>query len=51
MTTEVSEQHKSKRQLLEMIEQKDLEIADKNAAIKIYLDKIVMFFFICEFCL
>ncbi|XWS16718.1 hypothetical protein CRYUN_Cryun33cG0001800 [Craigia yunnanensis] len=41
LTTEVSELHKSKRQLLEMIEQKDLEIADKNDAIKIYLDKIV----------
>ncbi|XP_022717640.1 nuclear-pore anchor [Durio zibethinus] len=41
LTTEVSELHKSKRQLLEMIEQKDLEIADKNAAIKTYLDKIV----------
>ncbi|XWS27642.1 hypothetical protein CRYUN_Cryun26dG0135800 [Craigia yunnanensis] len=41
LTTEVSELHKSKRQLLEMIEQKDLEIADKSAAIKTYLDKIV----------
>ncbi|XP_021299554.1 nuclear-pore anchor isoform X2 [Herrania umbratica] len=41
LTMEVSELHKSKRQLLEMIEQKDLEIADKNAVIKTYLDKIV----------
>ncbi|XVE53404.1 hypothetical protein DITRI_Ditri03aG0000200 [Diplodiscus trichospermus] len=41
LTTEVSELHKSKRQLLELIEQKDLEIADKNSAIKTYLDKIV----------
>ncbi|GMJ10522.1 TRANSLOCATED PROMOTER REGION, nuclear pore anchor [Hibiscus trionum] len=41
LTTEVSELHKSKRQLLEMIEQKDSEIADKNATIKAYLDKIV----------
>ncbi|XVE99034.1 hypothetical protein REPUB_Repub03eG0161700 [Reevesia pubescens] len=41
LTIEVSELHKSKRQLLEMIEQKDLDIADKNAAIKSYLDKIV----------
>ncbi|OMO77802.1 Tetratricopeptide, MLP1/MLP2-like protein [Corchorus olitorius] len=41
LTTEVSELRKSKRQLLDMIEQKDLEIADKNAAIKTYLDKII----------
>ncbi|EOY14280.1 Nucleoprotein TPR, putative isoform 1 [Theobroma cacao] len=41
LTIEVSELHKSRRQLLEMIEQKDSEIADKNAVIKTYLDKIV----------
>ncbi|OMO68924.1 Tetratricopeptide, MLP1/MLP2-like protein, partial [Corchorus capsularis] len=41
LKTEVSELRKSKRQLLDMIEQKDLEIADKNAAIKTYLDKII----------
>lgn len=28
-----------------MIEQKDSEIADKNATIKAYLDKIVNFYF------
>ncbi|PON79571.1 Nucleoprotein TPR/MLP [Trema orientale] len=40
-TTEVSELHKSKRQLIELLEQKDLEISEKNATIKSYLDKIV----------
>lgn len=34
-----------------MIELKDLEIADKNSTIKTYLDKIVIFFFICRFSL
>ncbi|KAL4271644.1 hypothetical protein GQ457_13G000510 [Hibiscus cannabinus] len=41
LRTEASELHKSKRQLLEMIEQKDSEISDKNTTIKAYLDKIV----------
>ncbi|GLT72528.1 hypothetical protein SLA2020_444550 [Shorea laevis] len=41
LKTEASELHKSKRQLLEMIEQKDLEISEKNATIESYLDKIV----------
>lgn len=38
---EVAEHQKSKRQLLELVEQKDIEIAEKNATIKSYLDKIV----------
>ncbi|KAF5728160.1 nuclear-pore anchor isoform X1 [Tripterygium wilfordii] len=41
LTREVSELHKSKRQLIELVEQKDLEISEKNATIKSYLDKIV----------
>lgn len=41
LATEVSELHKSKRQLIEMVAQKDLEISEKNATIKSYLDKIV----------
>ncbi|KAK4595107.1 hypothetical protein RGQ29_018748 [Quercus rubra] len=41
LATEVSELHKSKRQLIEMVEQRDLEISEKNATIKSYLDKIV----------
>ncbi|XP_042520099.1 nuclear-pore anchor [Macadamia integrifolia] len=41
LSTEVSELHKSKRQLLELLEQKDIEIGEKNATIKSYLDKIV----------
>lgn len=41
MSTEESELHKSKRQLLELLEHKDLEISEKNATIKSYLDKIV----------
>ncbi|KAG6675327.1 hypothetical protein I3842_15G095500 [Carya illinoinensis] len=41
LTTEVSELHKSKRQLIELVEQKDLEISEKNATFKSYLDKIV----------
>ncbi|KAB1204460.1 Nuclear-pore anchor [Morella rubra] len=40
LTAEVSELHKSKRQLIELVEQKDLEISEKNAATKSYLDKI-----------
>ncbi|XP_010260814.1 PREDICTED: nuclear-pore anchor isoform X2 [Nelumbo nucifera] len=41
LSIEASELHKSKRQLLELLEQKDLEIGEKNATIKSYLDKIV----------
>ena len=41
MTTEMSELHKSKRQLMELLEQKDSEISEKNANIKSYLEKIV----------
>ncbi|XP_024018829.1 nuclear-pore anchor isoform X2 [Morus notabilis] len=41
LKTEVSEFHKSKRQLLELVEQKDSEISEKNLTIKSYLDKIV----------
>ncbi|KAJ4836929.1 hypothetical protein Tsubulata_022036 [Turnera subulata] len=41
LTTEVAELHKSKRQLLELVEQKDSEISEKNATINSYLDKIV----------
>ena len=45
MSIEDSELHKSKRQLLELLEHKDLEISEKNATIKSYLDKIVSFNF------
>ncbi|XP_058765281.1 nuclear-pore anchor-like isoform X3 [Vicia villosa] len=38
---EVSELHKSKRQLIELNEQKDLELSEKNTTIRSYLDKIV----------
>lgn len=41
LNTELSELHKSKRQLLELIEHKDLEISEKDSTIKSYLDKIV----------
>lgn len=41
LTIEASEIHKSKRQLIELFEQKDVEISEKNATIKTYLDKIV----------
>ncbi|KAM3731717.1 hypothetical protein ACB098_11G003200 [Castanea mollissima] len=41
LATEVSELHKSRRQLIELVEQRDLEISEKNATIKSYLDKIV----------
>ncbi|CAN6457286.1 unnamed protein product [Victoria cruziana] len=41
LSLQVSELHKSKRQLLEVIEQKDIEINDKTALAKSYLDKIV----------
>ena len=38
--------HKSKRQLIELVEQKDLEISEKNATFNGYLDKIVSFFWL-----
>ncbi|CAM8980267.1 unnamed protein product [Rhodiola kirilowii] len=41
MMAEVSEHQKAKRQLMELVEQKELEISEKNAMIKTYLDKIV----------
>ncbi|GAU38033.1 hypothetical protein TSUD_274360 [Trifolium subterraneum] len=41
LKTELSELHKSKRQLIEVNEQKDLEISEKNTTIRSYLDKIV----------
>ncbi|KAI4323302.1 hypothetical protein L6164_022918 [Bauhinia variegata] len=41
LKNEVGELHKSKRQLIELVEQKDLELTEKNATIKSYLDKIV----------
>ncbi|KAK1257262.1 Nuclear-pore anchor [Acorus gramineus] len=41
LSVEVSELHKSKRQLLELVELKDAEIGDKNGLIKDYVDKIV----------
>lgn len=41
LTTEMSELHKSKRQLMELLEHKDSEISEKNSTIKSYLEKIV----------
>ncbi|KAL8134769.1 nuclear-pore anchor isoform X1 [Apium graveolens] len=41
LNTESSEFHKSKRQLLELLEQKNIEISEKNVTMKSYLDKIV----------
>ncbi|XAR59903.1 hypothetical protein NMG60_11015913 [Bertholletia excelsa] len=41
LSTEASELRKSKRQLIELVERKDLEISEKNSANKGYLDKIV----------
>ncbi|XP_059661908.1 nuclear-pore anchor isoform X2 [Cornus florida] len=41
LSMEASEFHKSKRQLIELLEQKDLDISEKNATMKSYLDKIV----------
>lgn len=41
LSTEASELHKSKRQLIELLEQKELEISEKSSIIKSYLDKIV----------
>jgi nucleoprotein TPR len=43
---EVSELHKSKRQLIELVEQKGLEISEKNATFNGYLDKIVSCFWL-----
>lgn len=43
LTAEVSELHKSNRQLLELIEHKDLQLSERNSSIKAYLDKIVRF--------
>lgn len=41
LSVESAELQKSKRQLLELVEQKDAEIQEKNATIQSYLDKIV----------
>lgn len=41
LTMEASELHKSKKQLMELLEQRDLEISEKSATVKSYLDKIV----------
>ncbi|CAN0901754.1 Nuclear-pore anchor [Linum grandiflorum] len=41
LTTELSELRKIKRQLMELVEQKDTEISDKKVTINSYLDKIV----------
>ncbi|CAI9087966.1 OLC1v1022182C1 [Oldenlandia corymbosa var. corymbosa] len=41
LKTETVELHKSKRQLMELVEQRELEIREKNSTIKSYLDKIV----------
>ncbi|CAN1749843.1 Nuclear-pore anchor [Linum perenne] len=41
LATEVSELRKTKRQLMELVEQKDTEISDKKVTINSYLDKIV----------
>ncbi|GER32385.1 nuclear pore anchor [Striga asiatica] len=41
LTRRASELHKSKRQLMELLEQKDLEVTKKNVTIKSYHDKIV----------
>ncbi|CAH9094366.1 unnamed protein product [Cuscuta epithymum] len=42
LSTEASELHKSKRQLMDLLENKDLEISEKNDTIKSYLDKTLM---------
>ncbi|KAL4293697.1 hypothetical protein S83_062924 [Arachis hypogaea] len=41
LRTEVSELHKSKRQLIELNDQKDLQLSEKNASNKRNLEKIV----------
>ncbi|KAF3329142.1 nuclear-pore anchor isoform X2 [Carex littledalei] len=42
LTVELNELQKSKRQSLELLEQKDAEIREKNSTIQSYLDKIVV---------
>lgn len=46
LTMEVSEVHKSKRQLIELMEQKNSEISEKNTTISSYLDRIVSYFLV-----
>lgn len=41
LSVEFSELERSKRQLLHLLEQRDAEIAEKNALLKTYYDKIV----------
>lgn len=41
LSAEVKEMHNSKRQLMQVVEHKELELREKNATIKSYLDKIV----------
>jgi nucleoprotein TPR len=41
LKVEISELHKSKCQSLELIEQRDIEIKEKDATIQSYYDKIV----------
>ncbi|KAK3159063.1 hypothetical protein QOZ80_2AG0145200 [Eleusine coracana subsp. coracana] len=41
LKVEISELHKSKRQSLELIEQRDIEIKEKDGVIQSYYDKIV----------
>ncbi|RWW09056.1 hypothetical protein GW17_00027467 [Ensete ventricosum] len=41
LSLEAAELNKSKRHLLELLEQKDAEIREKNATIQSYLDKII----------
>jgi nucleoprotein TPR len=41
LKVEISELHKSKCQSLELIEQRDIEIREKDAVIQSYHDKIV----------
>jgi hypothetical protein len=41
LKVEISELHKSKCQSLELIEQRDIEIREKDGVIKSYYDKIV----------
>lgn len=48
MNVEVSELHKSKRQLLELVAQKDVAISERNATIQSYLEKIVSLFFLIQ---
>ncbi|XP_028556029.1 nuclear-pore anchor-like [Dendrobium catenatum] len=41
LSLEVAELHVSKRQLLELVNQKDAEIRERNSTIQIYVDKII----------